>query len=411
MSGATPQVAVVQDGARLHYAIPLALQRAGALERVFVEWYAKPGAFTSMVVKVAKRLRPEVAERMRQRVHPEIDASRVITNARLAYEEAKARRGFDAPEEFYAWASDKVGAWVARKGFGRADGIFGFVRNISPDLCVRARERGLTVVADQMIAPMVEERRQAKMQAQRFPEWSKTAQPCNEDVVEEVERRTWAATDQLTCGSDYVRDTLIAAGVDGEKITVLPYPIEAQRHPYIDRRFRRGPLVVGAVGAVGLRKGTPYFLKVAERLPSVQFRLVGPVTVDSKLLEGRPNVTVVGPVPRNGVIGQLASFDVLLFPSTCEGSPGAVMEAMASGLPIVTSPTAGTVVRHEKEGFVHAYDDIDALAASLDRLASDKQLRREMSWAARQRVESFDVDGYGRGLVEVFGRGRATAAS
>jgi glycosyltransferase involved in cell wall biosynthesis len=129
------------------------------------------------------------------------------------------------------------------------------------------------------------------------------------------------------------------------------------------------------------------------------------------LLEGRPNVTVVGPVPRNGVIGQLASFDVLLFPSTCEGSPGAVMEALASGLPVVTSPTAGTVVRHEKEGFVHAYDDVDALAAAIDRLASDKQLRREMSWAARQRVESFDVDVYGRGLVEVFGRGRATAAS
>lgn len=397
-----PRVLVVQDGARLHYAIPVALQRAGALERVFVDWYVKPYSVEAVIATLASRLRPALGSRMRQRAHPELDRSRIVTNARLAYKQVRSRRRFETPEDFYAWSSDLVGRWILRDGFGRANGIFGFVRNISPELCERGRAAGLAVVADQIIAPMAEERRQAAIQAQRFPEWGQSTPRANEDLVERVEQRTWAAAHHLTCASEYVRDTLKAAGVPADKISVLPYPIDAAHFAFIDRSSRQAPVTVGAVGTIGLRKGTPYFLQVARRLPHVRFTLVGPIATDRGLLAGYPNVTVVGPVPRGQIAAELAKFDVLLFPSTCEGSAGSVMEAMASGLPVVTSPNAGTVVRHGVEGFVHEYDDVESLAASVDALASDATRRTEMSRAARTRAESFNLDRYGEGLVQAF---------
>jgi hypothetical protein len=397
-----PRVAVVQDGARLHYAVPVALQRAGALERVFVEWYAKPYSFEALVARAACHLRPALGTRMRQRVHPELDASRVITNARLAYKQARARNTFPTAEDFYAWGSEQVAQWVMRQGFGRANALFGFVRNISPELCARARGAGLTVVADQIIAPMVEERRQAAIQAERFPEWQQAVPRANETLVEAVEQRTWAAAHHLTCASDYVRDALTAAGVPADRVSVLPYPIDSTHFSFVDRSARTGPITVGMVGTLGLRKGTPYFLQVAGRLPSVRFSLVGPIATNPRLLAAHPNVTVVGPVPRGQIAAELAKFDVLLFPSTCEGSAGSVMEAMASGLPVVTSPNAGTVIRHGVEGFVHQYDDVDSLAASVETLASDAARRAEMSRAARARAEHFDLANYGAGLVEAF---------
>ncbi len=399
-----PRVAVVQDGARLHYAVPVALQRRGALERMLVEWYQSPGVVSSVASRLADRVRPGSGRRLRERHHPELNPHLIRTNPALALKQARASRRFPTPEAYFAWASDLVGDWIAREGFGDANALFGFIRNVSPALLRAARDQGLATVADQMIAPMLEERRQAALQAERFPQWQSTAEPCDHELVQRVESESWAAADHITCASDYVRDSLISAGQPPEKISVLPYPIDASHYDFVDRSERAGPLRVGFVGGVGLRKGAPYFAQVAERLTSkqIEFVLVGPLAVDPALLSGRPNLKVIGPVPRSEVGPWLAKFDVLLFPSTCEGSPGAVMEALASGLPVVSTPNSGTVVRDGIEGFIRPYDDIDGLAQSIDRLASNPTLRADMSRAARNRAETFNLDAYSHQLLSVF---------
>jgi len=74
--------------------------------------------------------------------------------------------------------------------------------------------------------------------------------------------------------------------------------------------------------------------------------MVGPVHLRADVVARyRDVVQVVGPVPRAEVAGWLNRFDMLLFPTTCEGSAGSLMEAMAGGLPVVTSPNSGTVAR------------------------------------------------------------------
>lgn len=403
-NGSAPRVAVVQDGARLHYAVPLALQKHGALERVFVEYYVKPNSPTSLAAWLAEKIRPGAGRRLRERFHPELDASKVTTKPWLAFRQARERKRFATAEEFYAWGSELVGSWIAREGFGQANSVFGFIRNISPTLCSQARAAGLAVVGDQMIAPMTEESTQARLQAERFPEWQKSADPCAVEVVEAIEQRSWTTLHHITCASEYVRDCLIANDVSPGKITVLPYPIEAGKYQFVDRRNRPGPVTVGFIGTVGLRKGSPYFVEVARRLAgsNIRFVLVGPLSVDRKLLEGVPNLEVVGPVARSEVGSWLAKFDLLLFPSTCEGSPGAVMEAMATGLPVVSTPNSGTVVRSDVEGFIHPYSDVDALAGSVERLASNAALRVEMGAAARRRAEAFNLASYSNGLIQVF---------
>ena len=399
-----PKVIVAQDGARLHYAAPLALQARGALDRMFVEVYVKPGSPMTLAAWAFERAGKSAGKRMRERHHPDLDAGKIRTNPMLAWRQAMARRRFATAEEFFAWGSDLVGEWILREGINRrggANALFGFVRNISPKLCEAARARGFKVVADQMIAPMVEERWQADDQASRFPDWQATIDPCNHALVERVEAETWSNCDHLTCGSPYVRDCLIKAGQPASKITVLPYPIDAASYRVPDRKGRSGPVTVGFLGSVGLRKGSPYFVEAARRLAGcgVRFVMVGPITVDKDLLTG---VDAVGSVPRSEARLWLEKFDIIFFPSTCEGSSGAVMEALAMGLPVVTTPNSGTVVRHAEEGFVHPCADLEALTASVDRLISDARLRSEMARAARKRAEEFNLEWYSQELTETF---------
>jgi glycosyltransferase involved in cell wall biosynthesis len=396
-----PRVAVVQDGARLHYALPLALQRCGMLERVFAAWYTRPGSVEAGLARAVSWVAPALGRRMAQRRHPALDADRVVSNRTLVLRQRLSARRFATAEEHYAHCTRLEARWVRRAGWGRANVLAGFVRSIAPELCAAARAAGLAVVADQMIAPATVQEREGLVQVERWPGWE---EPRVLGPVKEFERATWAELDRVTCPSEYVRDGLVAEGVDPARIAVAPYPVAAGEFRYVERPDRR-PVTVGFVGQVNLRKGAPYILEVANRLApaGVRFVLVGPVGLSAagaaKLAAG---VELAGPLPRHEVARRLAEFDLFYFPSTCEGSAGAVMEAMTSGLPVVTSPNSGTPVRDGVEGFVVAYDDVDAAADRIGRLARDFDLRRHMGEAARDRALAFDLGHYAAELAALF---------
>ena len=205
----------------------------------------------------------------------------------------------------------------------------------------------------------------------------------------------------MTCPSSYVRDGLIDQGLAPGKVSKIPYPIDAGAWEAVDRSGRPGPVTVGFIGEVGLRKGAPAVSELASRFDParVRFVMVGAVNLPPlavAALSGR--VTLTGAVPRSAIRGHLRSFDIFLLPSACEGSAGAAMEAMASALPVVTTPSAGTIVRDGVDGFVRGSRDVDSLAECLGRLVDDPDLRWRLGRAGRRHAEEFGIDRYGRAL-------------
>ena len=246
----------------------------------------------------AKRRRapPPRTQRARIRAYPALTVRRT------------GQKKHPSPESYYAWASSLLGkkiqpelAALLRNPKNAPNALFGFVRNIDPQLCEFAREKKLRVITDQMIAPMAEEERQAALQQQRWPGWQTETPSAGAALVRQVEERTWKTSDHITCASDYVREGLLAQKIPAGRISVLPYPLDATHFPFVNRAGRRGAVTVGFVGAVGLRKGAPYFFEVARRLasPALRFVMVGPVQLDAKIAaEKKGPVELVGVVPR-----------------------------------------------------------------------------------------------------------------
>lgn len=81
--------------------------------------------------------------------------------------------------------------------------------------------------------------------------------------------------------------------------------------------------------------------------------------------------------------------NIFLFPSRHEGMPNAVLEAMASGLPVIASRIAGNeeLVIDGETGHLFQSEDIDSLRDALHKLLTDAPLRKKMGAASRQRVE------------------------
>lgn len=103
----------------------------------------------------------------------------------------------------------------------------------------------------------------------------------------------------------------------------------------------------------------------------------------------------LGPLPRAEVVGWYARADVYCLPSIYEGFPVAILEAMAAGLPVVSTTVSGIpeAVEHGTTGLLVPPEDAAALADALRQLVVDASLRQSMGLAGRRRVmEHFTID-------------------
>jgi glycosyltransferase involved in cell wall biosynthesis len=97
-----------------------------------------------------------------------------------------------------------------------------------------------------------------------------------------------------------------------------------------------------------------------------------------------------GWLDKEAMLSKYNEANIFVFASRHEGMPNAVLEAMASGLPVVASRIAGNeeLVEQDETGILVPAEDVDALRAALEKLLTDADLRQRMGQSARQRVEN-----------------------
>ena len=96
---------------------------------------------------------------------------------------------------------------------------------------------------------------------------------------------------------------------------------------------------------------------------------------------------------------EFARADIVVLPSLAEGSAGVTYEALAAGVPIVTTPEAGSVVRDGIEGRIVPSRDPETLANAITEIIEDRPRRERMAHAARERAQEFTLERYGERLI------------
>jgi alpha-maltose-1-phosphate synthase len=204
-------------------------------------------------------------------------------------------------------------------------------------------------------------------------------------VLTSFHRRTF-----LEAGVDKSRLVLTPTGVDGELFRPQPRPNPSS--------FR-----VLFTGQLSQRKGLSYALEGFRRaaLPEAELVLIGPLLGSGRVWKDSPGVHYMGPVNYREMPAQYQASDVYVLPSLVEGLPQTVLEAMASGLPVVVSEnTAGPeIVTDGVNGYVVPIRDSAAIAERLRELYEDDDGRRRMGELARKRADELSWDAYGDRLV------------
>lgn len=399
---------VAQLGARRHYAVPRMLHAHERLDRLCTDVCAVKG-FPRLLGWLPKALQPAPVKRLLGRTPDGIPAGRIRAFNDLGFEYARRRMGAATPTEATAahlWAGRNFCERILERGLGNADGVYTF-NSAGLELLAHGRRSGLRTVMEQTIAPMQIEIELLREEHERFPDWQEPM-PANGVAAEFIarEKAEWAESDLILCGSEFVRDGIAQCGGPAERCTVVPYGVDGLFRPP-ERSRLPGPLRVLIAGEIGLRKGSPHVLAAARLLGSrAQFRMVGSISVRPATLgELKAHLEVKGPVMRSAMLDEYAWADVFLLPSLCEGSAAVTYEALACGLPVVTTPNTGSIVRDGQDGFIVPVRNPEAIASRLEAFAAKPDLVRAFSSSARERSQEGTLEAYARRLNAALGHG------
>ena len=210
-------------------------------------------------------------------------------------------------------------------------------------------------------------------------------------------------------------------GDAAESIIVIPNGVDlkmfnpANRSLYRDRLrqkhgISRSDLVLMFAGGDWERKGVPYIIEALSLLtrPDVKLLIIG--SGDEKfygqlaeLKQVRGRIVFVS---HSSVLREYyAASDVFVFPTIYEPFGLAIVEAMASGLPVITSRVAGAadlIIDGVNGILLRAPSDINGLAAKIELLLSNAELRKTIGERARETAEELSWDQVAEKTLEVY---------
>jgi glycosyltransferase involved in cell wall biosynthesis len=228
-------------------------------------------------------------------------------------------------------------------------------------------------------------------------------------------RRELNRIDRVLAPSRLMERKLVEGGIDAERVSFLPYGIDAAGGERGAERGRERVLRLGFIGSVAEHKGVEVAIKALRLLPAglpVELSIHGApgshpayqaYYARIQALAARdPRIRLFPAFPNHEVRGVLATMDALVVPSLWhENTPLVVYEAFAAGCPVIGSEVEGIaeIVGHEVNGLLFSAGDSSALAAGIRRLAENRGLLRTL---ASRTKPPLSVPAHVSRLVEIY---------
>lgn len=207
--------------------------------------------------------------------------------------------------------------------------------------------------------------------------------------------------DAVTTPSEYLQSQMIRFRRD---IRLIPNPLDIGRYEFRQRNTVVPSLIwLRAFHRIYNPSLALYVVNtLKDKFPTIQLLMVGPDKHDGSLAEFRrdlarlgleQNVTIIGSILKMDIPVILQRGDIFINTSNVDNTPVSVLEAMASGLCIVSTNVGGIpyLLKHEQDALLVPPDDSHAMANAVSTLLDLSDLAKKISFNARRKAEQKDT--------------------
>lgn len=206
--------------------------------------------------------------------------------------------------------------------------------------------------------------------------------------------------------SEFAKRTFVKAGFGEEKIHIIERGVDLAR-------FYPGPpdaktFKVLFVGRISLRKGVQYLLEAWNSLKLKNSELIIAGAIDDTIRPVLSKYSSDTTIKFTGFLKDTSSIyreaSVFVFPSLEEGSAKVIFEAMASGLPVITTENSGSIVRDSVDGFIINPSDATAIKEKVLYFYENPEEVKIMGANAAERVKPYTWERYRSKLIDTYER-------
>ena len=208
-------------------------------------------------------------------------------------------------------------------------------------------------------------------------------------------------------------DTLLAEGFTN--VVLLPNPVAPAVVDIVAKsaEVERAPRTILFTGHVVKTKGVFELLEACSKIENIKLRLLGHITPQMQeqiemAYPGASWLTICGEKPYEEVIGEMLACDVFVLPTYTEGFPNVILESMACGCAIVTTPVGAIPEMLEEDngrhyGIMVEPRNIEQLKAGIEKMLSDTDFKNECRANVQQRVNKrYNIDSVWRQMVDIW---------
>ena len=198
---------------------------------------------------------------------------------------------------------------------------------------------------------------------------------------------------------------VIPQGIQPQYLSLLPMPTKE-------------PIIL-SVGSISQRKGHLFlikaFAKVHSEIPTARLIIAGSLAEETYLAKMREeidkcrlqdSIDILTNIPQEELLRNYQTSSIYALHSQEESQGIALVEALAAGLPVVSTMVGGIpyVVKDRETGLLSVYSDIDSFARHMIRLLEDKDLRDKMAKSAREIAQNYSWKNIAQAIETVYNR-------
>ena len=388
-----PKVLLAHPGTQYSYQLAKQLDELGFLHEFWTPFtIPKKG----LLYKILNLLPNAIAKKFFNRVIENIEPKKIKTMFGLeAKYSFKGRNGLT--EKLIHQRNRDFQLAIPEKSLQEADIIIGFDTS-SFILAERAKQNGKVFILDQSIAHPKSKAKVFDQLNQLYPQFSQELLPKQADLIK-LEAKEHLFADYIITASSFTKKTLVENSVDERKIIINPYGVNASQFKIIDRPQNKKIRFL-FLGTLTIRKGINVLLEIWEELApeTAELWIAGPA--DTKIIAAIPkldSISYLGKIPHQQLQEVVGKCDVLIFPSFFEGFGLVVLEAMACGLPVITTEaTVGPdVIEDGVDGELYHSFDRNTLKEKIISFIKSPEKAKKMGVKAHLKARQFSWEAYG----------------